>query len=154
TPSGLRSFACALANACAHKRCYGHLPLQRANAREGEVAKTRHSYRRGFLLGFWKKPRLASLGDRALAWGRMNRHGFLGRLLLRFSELEAPFRRLVFATFVIFLAVALATAMSDLIGGPDLASLALFHFPRNIFIGGVAIAVASVSLVLAGAAHL
>jgi hypothetical protein len=38
TPSALRSFAFALRLAPTRcKRCYGHLPLQRAGAREGEA---------------------------------------------------------------------------------------------------------------------
>ena len=84
----------------------------------------------------------------------VSEHEFLGGRWLRVRELDAPVRNIVFTTFAVFLAVALATALGSRIGGPPLDTFALFHFPQNIFIGGVVVVVAGASLLLAGAAHL
>ena len=107
----------------------------------------------GFYRKRWTADTMNSINRVALR-GLMRDRGFFGERWLRFADLDAPIRRIVFTTFAVFVGVALAIGTSKYIGGPVLPTFALFHFPRNIFLGGVVMASVAIAMLLAGAAHL
>ena len=83
----------------------------------------------------------------------MSDHDIFGERRLRVSDLSPAVRRVIFTTYAILLALAVAAAVRERFAGHDVQTFVGYNLQSNVLLVGGALSTMAVALFLAGAGH-